>query len=193
MPNGRHFTDPRYEELLESVKQLLSIIRRHTLISHLAHRTTTVAGYFLCMRKLLRWMDSEGSGRFADLDAAALLRFRVLVAQAKNNAGTTFCATTIQQYLNLFVYLYHFRAELDDALSFNPSALQTVHQSRSGIHHGPYTPDVVSAPLIRGAIEFLTSSAFDILWAREIYATAQRCRRSEADCSTAISYLVGRA
>lgn len=139
------------------------------------------------MRRLLRWMDSEGFRRFADLDAAALLRFRGVVAQGKNNAGTAVSAGTIQNYLNLFTYLYHFRTELDDALSFDPSQAQTIHQSRSAIHPGPYTPDAVSVPLIQGAIEFLTSGAFDILRAREIYAsaiaTAQRRGRSEVACN----------
>ena len=72
LPSGRRFTDPQHVALLESAKQLVSLIRRHALISQLPQRATTVASYFMCLRKLLRWMDEEAFRRFVDLDSAAL-------------------------------------------------------------------------------------------------------------------------
>lgn len=187
LPSGHHFTDPRYAHLLESAKQLLCLIRRRALISHLPQRATTTAGYFLRLRRLLRWMDSEGLRRFAELDAAAILRFRGAVVQGKNHRGAAVCASTIQSYLNLFVYLYHFRTELDDGLLIDPGSDPPVRQRRNDIHHGPYTPGAIAVPLIQGAIEFLTTGAFDILRARELYASAiaaaQRHGRSDNTCN----------
>jgi len=193
LPSGQRFTDPEYAPLLESAKQLLSLIRRRALISQLPQRATTVAAYFFRLRKLLRWMDTEGFRRFSELDSAALLRFRGAIARGKTRTGAAVSAGTIQSTLNLFVYLYHFRSQLGDALSVDPFPGQTagelagVHQSRSRLHHGPYTPDAVAVRLIQGAIDFLTSSAFDILGAREIYASAiaaaRRRGRSASACN----------
>lgn len=193
LPSGRRFTDPQHVALLESAKQLLSLIRRRALISQLPQRATTVASYFMCLRKLLRWMDEEAFRRFAHLDSAALQRFRCDVVQRKNRTGAAVSPGTVQGYINLLVYLYHFRTELDDALSVDPCPGQTAGElagvHRSPTHHGPHTPDAIAVVLIQGAIEFLASSAFDILRARELYAlaiaTAQRRGRSEVACNCA--------
>ena len=87
LPSGRRFTDPRHAALLESAKQLVVIIRNRALISGLPQRATTVAGYFMALRKLLRWMDEEAFHRFSDLDSAALLRFQGDIIQRKNRTG----------------------------------------------------------------------------------------------------------
>ena len=191
MPSGRRFTDPRHAALLESAKQLVVIIRRRALISGLPQRATTVAGYFMALRKLLRWMDEEAFGRFSDLDSTALLRFHGDIVQRKNRTGALVSPGTVQGFINLLVYLYRFRDELDDALSVDPCPGQTAGElagvCRGRIHHGPHTPDSIALPLIQGAIDFLASSAFDILRAREIYSTAiagaQRRGRSEVACN----------
>jgi hypothetical protein len=191
LPSGRRFTDPHHAALLESAKQLLLIIRRRALISGLPQRATTVGAYFMGLRKLLRWMDEEAFHRFSDLDSAALQRFQHDIIQRKNRTGAPVSAGTVQGFINLLVYLYHFRDELDDALSVDPCPGQTAGElaglCRGHIHHGPYTPDSIALPLIQGAIDFLASSAFDILRAREIYATAvagaQRRGRSEVACN----------
>ena len=152
----------------------------------------------MCLRKLLRWMDEEAFHRFADLDSAALLRFQHDIIQRKNRTGAPVSPGTVQGFINLLVYLYRFRDELDDALAVDPCPGQTAGElagvCRGRVHHGPHTPDSIAVPLIQGAIDFLASSAFDILRAREIYATAitgaQRRRRSEvARAATAVRAL----
>ena len=193
MPSRQRFTAQRYALLLEAAKQLLSLIRRRALISQLPRRATTVAGYFHRLRKLLRWMDAEGFRRFSELDSAALLRFRGAIATGKSRTGAPVSAGTIQSYVNLFVYLYHFRNELSDGLSADLCPGQTVgdlagvHQSRSLMRHGPHTPDTIAVPLVQGATDFLTSSAFDILRSREMYASAiavaRRLGRSDNACN----------
>jgi integrase len=191
LPSGRHFTDPRHAALLESAKQLVVIIRKRALISGLPQRATSVAGYFMALRKLVRWMDEEAFHRFSDLDAAALLRFQGDIIQRKNRTGAPVSPGTVQGFINLLVYLYRFRDKLDDALPVDPCPGQTAGElagvCRGRIHHGPHTPDSIALPLIQGAIDFLASSAFDTLRARELYATAitgaQRRGRSEVACN----------
>jgi integrase len=191
LPSGRRFTDPHHAALLESARQLVFLIRRRALLSELPQRATTVAGYFMCLRKLLRWMDEEAFRRFADLDSAALVRFQCDIVQRKNRTGAPVSPSTVQGFINLLVYLYRFRDELGDALSVDPCPGQTAGElagvHRSHTHRGPHTPDAIAVPLIQGAIEFLTSSAFGILHARELYASAiaaaQRRGRSEVACN----------
>lgn len=164
MPSRQRFTARRYAPLLEGAKELLSVIRRRALISQLPQRATTVAGYFHRLRKLLRWMDAEGLRRFSELDSAALLRFRGAIATGRRRTGTRVSPGTVQSYLNLFVYLYHFRNELTDGLSADLCPGQTtgelagVHQSRSLIHHGPHTPDAIAVPLVQAATEWRPQS-----------------------------------
>jgi hypothetical protein len=128
-PGGRRFTDPHHAILLESAKQLVVIIRRRALISGLPQRATTVAGYFMALRKLLRWMDEEAFDRFSDLDSAALLRFHGDIVQRKNRTGAPVSPGTVQGFINLLVYLYRFRDEIDDALSVDPCPGQTAGES----------------------------------------------------------------
>lgn len=198
LPSGQCFTDPHYASLLESAKQLLSLIRMRALQSHLPQRASTVAGYFMHLRELLRWMDKEGFRRFADLDSAALLRYQGAITRRKNGTGAAVLPATVQKHLSLLVYLYHFRVELGDGLSVDPcpgqSAGELAGVHRSDTRRWPYTPDAIAVPLIQGAIEFLTSSAIDILRAREIYATAfaeaqQRGRSGSACNNTAVRAL----
>jgi len=192
LPGGRRFTDASYRVLLKTAKQVLSIARTHSL--HLNHpqRARTVFKYFVSLRRFLRWMDAEGYARFADLDAAALRRFQRSIAHRKNNRGDTITAHTVEKYLNVLVYLYRFRDQLDDGLSFDPCPGQSAHQlagtSGSVHHHSPATPDEVAVPLIQGAIHLLESAAIDILRAREIYTATMpqaRCKGTELfQCNT---------
>ena len=186
LPSGRRFTDRRHAPLLHSAKQLLSLIRTRSLHSGLAQRASTTAKAFVHLRGLLRWMDAEGFGRFADLDSAALLRFQGSIARRKNINGVTVSSSTVQQYLSVLVYLYRFRDELDDALSVDPcpgqSAFELAGARTRDIHHWPYTPDAVAVPLIQGAIELLENGAIDILRARELYATATAEAEHRGSC-----------
>lgn len=192
MPSRQPFTARRYAPLLEGCKQLLSLIRRRGLMSQLPQRATTVAGYFCRLRRLVRWMDTEGFNLFSQLDRDALLRFRGTIAKGKNHTATAVSPATIQCYLNLFAYLYLYRNELSDGLSTDLFAGETVSELSGAhqdyrLHRHVYTPDAMAVPLIQGAIDCLTTSAIDILRAREVYASAitdaQRRGRSTQACN----------
>jgi integrase len=193
LPHGQCFTDPRYASLLESAKQLLALIRTRSLSSGLAQRAITVAGYFYYLRELLRWMVEEGFGRFADLDATALLQFQRSIRNRRGVRSPTLASTTVQKYLYLFTYLYRFRDELEDGLRIDPFPGQSPGMV-AGVRDGegrrwPSTPDVVAVALIQGAIALLANCTTDILHAREIYATAiaaaQRRGCGEGACANA--------
>jgi integrase len=186
MQGRRRFSHSRYASLRETSKHLLSLIRTRLFPSGHAHRASTVTGVFMHLRGLLQWMDAEGLGRFADLDSAALLRFQRVVARRRGRNRATIAPSTVEKYLSMLVYLYHFREEIGDGLSIDPCPGQTASQlagvRRCDIRHGPYTPDAIAVPLIQGAIEFLENSAIDILCARESYATAIAEERHRGRC-----------
>ena len=73
LQDGRRFTEERYAPLLQTSRQLISLIRTRSLCTGLPLRPSSVMNYFLTLRFLVRWMDQEGLVRFADLDAPALL------------------------------------------------------------------------------------------------------------------------
>ena len=175
LASGRRFTDPAYAALLESARKVLALIRTRSLTAGLGQRASTVGGYFCYLRELIRWMESAGFIRFADLDATALLQFQRAIAQRTNAAGATLAPTTVQKYLHLLLYLHRFAAEIGDGLTIDPcpgqstGALAQVREC--DIRRWPYTPDAIAIPLIQGSLEFLSSCALDLLRAREIYAT----------------------
>jgi hypothetical protein len=191
LSSGRRFTDPRYMRLLESARQLLSLLRTRSMQSGLAQRSSTVAKYFLHLRGLVRWMDSEGFRRFSDLDSAALLRYQSVITQRKTNAGARVAPITVQQHLCLLVAMYQFRDEIDEGLLVDPcpgqSAFAFVGVRKRDRLKWPYTPDVIAVPMIQGAIKLLDNCAIDILRAREIYseamAEAQRAGRGYETCT----------
>ena len=176
MPNDRVFTDDRYASLLESSRQLIAIIRRRGLSTGLSQRATTVAGYFACLRELLRWMDRAGVSRFGGLDATAVRQFQRAIAERAGVAGDTLANTTVEKYLYLFTYLYRFRNDIDDGLTFDPFPGRS-HRDVAGtrdadIRRWPHTPDAVAVPLIKHAIDLVTIAAGNILQARQVYADA---------------------
>jgi integrase len=197
LPSGRRFTDAQYASLLQSARQLLSLLRTRSLQSGLAQRSSTVAKYFLHLRALVQWMDAEGFCRFSDLDSAALLRFQSAIARRKKNTGATVAPITVQQHLCLLVCLYHFRNEIDDGLSVDPCPGQRAYAfvgvRRSGRHKWPYTPDAIAIPLIQGAVELLENCAIDILRAREIYATTMADVQRRGRCYSTCTRVAERA
>lgn len=176
MPNGRAFTDDRYTSLLESSRQLISIIRRRSLSTGLAQRASTVAGYFYYLRALLRWMEDAGVSRFADLDATAVRQFQRAIANRPGIGANALAKSTVLKYLYLFAYLYRYRDDIDDGLTFDPfpgRSLSDVAGLRdSDIQSWPHTPDAVAVALIKHAIDLVSDAASNILRAREVYAAA---------------------
>jgi integrase len=174
LPSGRRFTDKSFTPLREHARRLIALIRTCSVSTGLPQRATTVGGYFNYLRELLRWMETEGYLRFADLDASSLLRFQSSIARRTNHKGIPLQRTTVQKYLDLLVYLRRFRSEIGDGLTIDPfpgsstaSAAGVIDANRRS---WPYTPEPVAIALIQGAIEFLSCCALDLLRAREVYA-----------------------
>jgi integrase len=121
-------------------------------------------------------MDREGFRRFADLDYAAVQRFRAVIAARRNRGGSPIAPTTIEIADRFLRCLYRYREEVGDGLRDDPFQGRSAHAA-AGVRQAsggsiPYTPDLVAVPLVQGAIAFLAESAVDILCARERYAAA---------------------
>jgi integrase len=127
-------------------------------------------------------MIEDGFARFADLDEIALQRYRHHVASRRGRNSRLLTPASQELSIRVLVYLHSYRAELGDGLMVDPCPGQCAHAvagaSRALGGSLPYTPDLVAVPLIQGAIDFLETSAIDILFARERYITA--CRRAHA-------------
>ena len=186
LPSGRHFTDPAFASLLESSRDLIAVTRTRGLTTGLPLRATTVAGLFMYLRELVRWMDREGLSRFSELDASALLRFQRALERRTTRGGRPVARSTVEKYLGLLVYLHRYRTEIGDGLTIEPfpglSPGQSAGVTNSNRTRWPYTPEPIAISLVNGAIEFLSSCAVDLLLARDIYAhmVAAEQRRSHS-------------
>jgi integrase len=184
LPSGRRFTDSSLAPLLEHARTLLALIRTRSLGTGLPQRATTVRGYFIYLRELLRWMEREGYSRFADLDASALLRFQHSIEQRTNQKRVPVARNTVQKYLDLLVCLRRFRREVGDGLTIEPfpgrSTASMAGATDANRRSWPYTPEPVAIALVQGAMDFLQSCAVDLLRARELFAAtvAEVQRRS---------------
>lgn len=182
LAGGDRFTDRAYARLLESSRRLIALIRSRSLTTGLPQRATTARVYFIRLRMLLQWMIEEGFARFADLDEVALQRYRHHVASRRGRNSRLLTPASQELSIRVLVYLHRYRAELGDGLMVDPCPGQCAHAvagaSRALGGSLPYTPDLVAVPLIQGAIDFLETSAIDILCARERYITA--CQRAHA-------------
>jgi integrase len=135
-------------------------------------------------------MAEQGFHCFADLDKTAIRDFTHSVSsRAGRRVGSVIGRSTLEQYLHVLVYLFQHRDTIEDSLKIDPfpgeraGSVAQAHAHRKRCGH--YTPDLVAVPLIQGAIEFLTTSAVDILRAREIYISAMtKARRRTARAST---------
>jgi hypothetical protein len=174
--DGR-FTDACHAKLLEASRQVIASIRSRSLSSGRPLRPSTVAHYFLTLRCLLLWMDTEGFHRFADLDRSALLRFQQWLRQ-RPLAGRCVprAPGTIQRHLYLFAHVHRFSDELDDGLSFDPFEGGDCRQA-AGYHEGlrrpwPYTPHAVAVALVQAAIDLVVHDAAPVLRAWQTYRRA---------------------
>jgi hypothetical protein len=182
LPGGGHFTDTAHAPLLESARRFIALTRCRSRSTGRPQRAATVRILFIRLRCLIIWMDREGFHRFADLDSAAIQRYRATTAARRTRLGARIAPTTLEVADRLLRYLHHFREEVGDGLPTDPcrdpgapAATGGRQAPRGSI---PYTPDAVAVPLVQGAIAFLTESAIDILCARERYAAAcDRARR----------------
>ena len=176
LPGGGRFTDARFAPLLQASRQLLAAIRRRGVASGLPQRATTVLGYFVSLRILVRFMDASGIVRFADLDASALRQFQRELERRTTPQGRPVSPITVQKYLDLLRYLHRYRHEIGDGLTVDPCPGRSTGflagVRASSQRSWPYTPDPVAVALIRGASDYLERCAIDLLRAREIHAHA---------------------
>ena len=177
LQDGQRFTDERYAVLRETSRQLIALIRAHSMFTGLPLRPSTVAQYFFTLRCLLQWMDGEGFSRFAQLDPPALLQFQQWL-RTRPLAGhpSPRAPGTVLRHLYLFAYFHRFGGELDDSLSFDPFAGQDQRRA-AGYHEGmrhpwPYTPDTVAVKLVQSAIDIVTRDAPVVLRAWQTYRQA---------------------
>lgn len=197
LPGGGCFTDEQHAPLLHTSRKLVALIRGQSLSTGLAQRASTTAGYFLLMRRLLRWMHDVRIARFSDLDAQALLQFQRHLSDQPGQAVGGLAASTVQKYFYLFTYLYRFREQLGDGLNFNPFPGRTPGQvagvRESAIRRWPYTPDEVAYALIQGSIELVDQGAAPILRARSVYAQAMASAAHKGYCPNACTNAATRA
>jgi hypothetical protein len=160
LPSGGRFSDPKHAALLETAKKLIALVPTRSLYSGLPRRARTACGYFLLVRSLLCWMDQEGFGRFAEIDPAAVLRYRHALSHRPSRRGTYILPTTQLAHLSVLAHLYALREELGDGLPEDPFIDRNAHQlaGASGIaESGRHTPDVIAVPLVQN--DRRTSSA----------------------------------
>jgi integrase len=173
LPGGGCFTDARFAPLLQASRRLLAAIRRRGGASGLPQRATTVLGYFSHLRTLVRFMDTSGIVRFADLDASALRQFQRQLEGRTTPQGRPVSPITVQKYLDLLRLLHRYRIEIGDGLAVDPcpggSTGFLAGLCASTQRSWPCTPDPVAIALIRTATDYLERCAVDLLRAREVY------------------------
>lgn len=193
LPSGLRFIDPACAGLLESSRKLIAVIRSRSLSTGLPQRARTVRIYFNHLRTLIRWMDREGVTSFAEIDATAVKNFRRTVEQRVTRTGQPVSPGTVERHLRVLAYLHRYRNAVGDGLAFDPWPGQTLHAA-VGVHRNQrraqrYTPDAVAIPLVQGAIDFLATSAIDILVLREAFTTAaasaSQCGLTRKSCQKA--------
>ena len=121
-------------------------------------------------------MDGAGVSCFRDLDRTAVRQFQRSIAERAGIARDTLTSTTVEKYLYLFTYLYRFRDEIVDGLTFNPFPGRS-HGHVAGTREAdmeplPHTPDAVAVALIGHSLELITVATDNILQARQVYADA---------------------
>lgn len=191
LPSGEIFGEDRNLALLETCKHLIALIRSRSFGTGLPQRASTVAGYFMYLRELLRWMEGAGFSRFSDLDAPALLHFQHAMAQRPGVRRDALAPITVQKYLYLLAYLHHYRNELGDGLRIDPfpgsgpGAAAGVRDA--DVRRWPYTPRAIAVALVQGAIDLVTKGAAAILQAKGVYtqaASAAKRRGCQVDACT---------
>jgi integrase len=170
LPDGRRFTHQRYAALLESARQHLALFRVGATRFRSGCAGSSLRIYFQCLRTLIRWMTQEQLQHFADLDAALVSDFTRAVRRRRGYTGPTISRATLSHYYGVLVGLYRHRSTVRDALKIDPFPGLSAYAATPRTPEraaAPYTPDVVAIPLIQGAIEFLSTAAFQTLAARE--------------------------
>jgi integrase len=175
LPKGGRFTDSPYAPLLETSKSLIALVRTRSLYSGLPRRARTACAYFVHLRSPLRWMAQEGFERFAELDVAAVLRYRHAVSQRTTRRRAYILPTTQLAHLAVLAHLYELRQELGDGLPDDPFISRSARQlpgAFGSAASGRHTPDAITVPLVQKSIDYLEGGAIGVLRAREIYAAA---------------------
>ena len=199
VPRGGRFTDAKHAPLLETAKKLIALVRSRSLFSGLPRRARTACGYFVHLRLFLRWMDKEGFGRFAEVDADAVLRYRHAVGQRPSRRRASILPATQLTHLSVLAHLYYLRDELGDGLPNDPFIDRSARRLTGAYGTAPggrHTPDAVAVPLVQKSIDYLEGGAIDVLRAREIYtlamAEASGRFRTNGNCNRHVLEALGR-
>lgn len=164
------FTDPVFAPWREAAKTLLWSAKVDPPPGRGHLHDGTLASLFKGLRLLIRWMESQGYRRFAELDRDASERFLAAMAERRNPRGEPIASATLDHYRRLLILLYLQGARYPAVAIDDPFPGLTGMFKKD--HRGwlPYTPDAIAVPLINAALRLIGPAADDVL---ALYALAQ--------------------
>ena len=159
-------TDPARAPWCEAAKTFLWSLKVDPPAGRTAAHDGTLVVRFKHLRLLMRWMASQGYGRFSDLDRTASQRFLTAVAARIGRTGKPLKLSSLQHYRRLLQLLYQQGAHYPQVAIEDP--FPGVGPRESGSHQSekewlPYTPDAVAVALVSGALRLLGIPAEEVI------------------------------
>lgn len=160
--NGR-FTDPGFMHWREAAKTLLWSAKVDPPPGRRHLHDGTLVRLFTGLRLLIRWMETQGYRRFAELDRDASERFMTMMAERRNPKGELLAAGTLDHYRSLLILIYLQGARYPAVAIDDPFPGATGMFTKN--HRGwlPYTPDAIAVPLLSSALRLIGPAADDII------------------------------
>ena len=170
--------------LLESSKELVIALisaprdKKGEILAH-----GTVLNWVWMIRRLVRWMISDGIWRFSALDALDLVLYIKNCSQREDGRGLV-SSFTLNQRLRILQQMWDLRERYASALRINPATLAidpTIQPQRRSSWRA--LDESVALPLIRDAITWLTShseymiSVFQRMWSENAIGRSRGMRR----------------
>jgi integrase len=167
--NGQ-FTDPGFMHWREAAKTLLWSAKVDPPPGRRHLHDGTLVRLFTGLRLLIRWMETQGYRRFAELDRDASERFMIMMAERRNPKGERLAAGTLDHYRSLLILIYLQGARYPAIAIDDPFPGATGMFTKN--HRGwlPYTPDAIAVPLLSSALRLIGPAADDVL---TLYVQAQ--------------------
>lgn len=168
MPDGSRFTAPQWQPLRETAKAFLWSLHGDPPSGRRPVSLRSLPSLFFDLRTIIVWMAQDGTGRFADVDDAAIDRFMTVRAQRRGKTGRPLARGTVQGCIGLLQAMHDQRAKLDDAPP-NPPRKRIVRQGGTWAPPVPipHTPDPIAIPLLAGALALIEGPADAILSLRD--------------------------
>lgn len=157
------FTDPMFARWREAAKTLLWSAKVDPPPGRRNLHDGTLTSLFKGLRLLIRWMETQGYRRFADLDRDVSAQFLAAMAERRNPDGEPITVATLDHYRRLLILLYLQGAR------YRQFAIDDPFPGMTGMfrkdHRGwlPYTPDAIAVPLLSSALRLIGPAADDIL------------------------------